>query len=135
MVRRGRRLRVGEATGWYDCGKVDTLLETNRHLLERGRARLPGGPCPRCTIVPPVYVEEGVTLHDVTIGPNVAIEAGRYVPESTNADNTLGRNVRGGRRTGRDSLVGDDQVIEGGGLERSRLPAGEGGAPQQPRPA
>src|SRR5881296_1270993 len=40
MVDRGRRLRVGEATGWYDCGKVDTLLETNRHLLEQGRARL-----------------------------------------------------------------------------------------------
>ena len=125
MVDRGRRLRVGEATGWYDCGKVDTLLETNRHLLERGRARLPGGPCPRCTIVPPVYVEEGVTLHDVTIGPNVAIEAGSYVTESTIANSILGRNVRVVRGTVRDSLVGDDQVIEGRTLERSVLAAGE----------
>src|SRR5467141_407038 len=125
MVDRGRRLRVGEATGWYDCGKVDTLLETNRHLLERGRARLPGGPCPRCTIVPPVYVEEGVTLHDVAIGPNVAIEAGSYVTESTIANSILGRNVRVVRGVVRDSLVGDDQVIEGKTVERSVLAAGE----------
>src|SRR2546427_11816983 len=101
MVRRGRRLRVGEATGWYDCGKVDTLLETNRHLLERGRARPPGGPCPRCTIVPPVYVEDGVTLHDATIGPNVAIEAGSYLTPNPIANSIVGRELRGGPRTGR----------------------------------
>jgi glucose-1-phosphate thymidylyltransferase len=125
MVDRGRKIRVGEATGWYDCGKVDTLLETNRHLLERGRARLPSGPCPRCTIVPPVYVEQGVTLHDVTIGPNVAIEAGSYVTDSTIANSILGRNVRVVRSTVHDSLVGDDQVLEGRTLERSVLDAGE----------
>ncbi|MDP3909209.1 MAG: nucleotidyltransferase family protein, partial [Gemmatimonadales bacterium] len=33
MVDNGKRLVVGEVTGWYDCGKVDTLLETNEHLL------------------------------------------------------------------------------------------------------
>src|SRR2546422_2163260 len=100
MVDRGRRLRVGEATGGDDCGKVDTLLETNRHLLEQGRARLPGGPRPRCTIVPPVYVEEGVRLHDVTIGPNVAIGAAGYLTRGTNAQNNPGRERRGGGRTG-----------------------------------
>src|SRR5207253_115640 len=54
MVDRGRRLLTAPVAGWYDCGKVDTLLETNQHLLEHGRARAPSGPCPRCTIVPPV---------------------------------------------------------------------------------
>ncbi len=50
MVDRGRRLRVGEATGWYDCGKVDTLLETNRHRA--GRA-CPGAPVPAAPSCPP----------------------------------------------------------------------------------
>src|SRR3989442_15494456 len=125
MVDRGRRLRVGEATGWYDCGKVDTLLETNRHLLERGRARLPGGPCPRCTIVPPVYVEEGVTLHDVTIGPNVAIEAGGSVTESTTPHRNLGGDVGVGSSTVRGPHQGEDQLVEGKTVERSVLDAGE----------
>ncbi len=125
MVDRGRRIATARVEGWYDCGKVGTLLETNRHLLERGRARLPVGPCPRCTIRPPVYVEEGVTIHDATIGPNVSIEAGSYVTESTVANSLLGRNVRVVRARVEGSLVGDDQVIEGKSLVGSVLAGGE----------
>jgi len=125
MVDRGRRLFTAPVGGWYDCGKVDTLLETNRHLLERGRARLPAGPCPRCTIVPPVYIEDGVTIHDATVGPNVTIEAGSYVTESSIANSILGRNVRVVRSRVEDSLVGDDQVIEGKTVKQSVLDAGE----------
>ena len=125
MIERGRRIAVAQVGGWYDCGNVDTLLETNRHLLEGGRARMPEGPCPRCTIVPPVYVEAGVTIHDAAVGPNVSIEAGSYVTESTVANAILGRNVRVVRSTVSDCLVGDDQVIEDRTLARSVLDAGE----------
>src|SRR6184192_1662248 len=126
MVDRGRRLLTAPVAGWYDCGKVDTLLETNQHLLEHGRARIPSGPppWPRCTIVPPVYIEDGVTIHDATVGPNVSIEGGSYVTESTIANSILGRNVRVVRSAVRDSLVGDDQVIEGKTIERSVLDGG-----------
>ncbi len=124
MVDRGRRLFTAPVGGWYDCGKVETLLETNRHLLEQGRARIPQGPCPRCTIVPPVYIEDGVTIQDATVGPNVSLEAGSYVTESTIANSVLGKNVRVVRSAVRDSLVGDDQVIEGKTIERSVLDGG-----------
>ena len=125
MVDRGRRLLTAPVAGWYDCGKVDTLLETNRHLLEHGRARIPSGPCPRCTIIPPVYIEDGVTIHDATVGPNVSIEAGSFVAESTIANSILGRNVRVVRGTVQDSLVGDDQKIEDKVLQQSVMDAGE----------
>src|SRR2546427_659248 len=125
MVDRGRRLYTAPVGGWYDCGKVDTLLETNQHLLAQGRARIPQGPCPRCTIVPPVYIEDGVTIHDAAIGPNVSLEAGSYVTESTITNSILGRNVRVVRSTVADSLVGDDQVIEGKTVAGSVLDAGE----------
>jgi glucose-1-phosphate thymidylyltransferase len=125
MVDRGKRLLTAPVAGWYDCGKVDTLLETNQHVLEQGRARLPSGPCPRCTIIPPVYIEDGVTMHDVTIGPNVSIEKGSFVAESTIANSILGKNVRVVRGTVRGSLVGDDQKIEGKTVEQSVLDAGE----------
>jgi glucose-1-phosphate thymidylyltransferase len=125
MVDRGCRLLTAPVGGWYDCGKVDTLLDTNRHLLEQGRARVPSGPSPRCTIIPPVYVEDGVTIHDATVGPNVSIEGGSYVTESTISNSILGRNVRVVRSTVTESLVGDDQVIEGRTITRSVLDAGE----------
>ncbi|HEV2749800.1 MAG TPA: sugar phosphate nucleotidyltransferase [Gemmatimonadales bacterium] len=125
MVDHGKRLLTAPVAGWYDCGKVDTLLETNQHVLERGRAHMPSGPCPRCTIIPPVYIEDGVTMHDVTVGPNVSIEQGGFIAESTIANSILGRNVRVVRATVRDSLVGDDQKIEGKTVEQSVLDAGE----------
>lgn len=125
MVDHGKRLFTASVAGWYDCGKVDTLLETNRHLLDHGRARIPTGPCPRCTIIPPVYIEDGVTMHDATVGPNVSIERGSFVAESTIANAILGRNVRVVRATVRDSLVGDDQTIEGKTITSSVLDAGE----------
>ncbi|HEX4627221.1 MAG TPA: hypothetical protein VH137_00405, partial [Gemmatimonadales bacterium] len=89
------------------------------------RARAPSGPCPRCTIVPPVYIEDGVTMHDATVGPNVSIEAGSFVAESTIANSILGRNVRVVRGKVWDSVVGDDQHIEGKSLQQSVMDAGE----------
>src|SRR2546430_9789637 len=117
MVDRGRRLFTAPVGGWYDCGKVETLLETNRHLLEQGRARIPQGPCPRCTIVPPVYIEDGVTIQDATVGPNVSLEAGSYVTESAPAYSGLWEKARGGRSAARESPVGDDAGMAGGSVE------------------
>ena len=82
MVDRGKRLLTAPVAGWYDCGKVDTLLETNRHLLENGRARMPVGPCTRCTIHPPVYIEDRVTIHDAVIvihGTDTLAETGEHL--------------------------------------------------------
>src|SRR2546429_1065679 len=115
MVDRGRRLYTAPVGGWYDCGKVETLLETNRHLLEQGRARIPQGPCPRCTIVPPVYIEDGVTIHDATVGPNVSLEAGSFVTESAIANAILRRDPRGGPGAVEGSLRGGGPKTRGAG--------------------
>ena len=39
MIERGARIRTAEVAGWYDCGTVETTLETNRILLEQ---QMPG---------------------------------------------------------------------------------------------
>src|SRR5436305_12224507 len=41
MIDKGARIKVVDVEGWYDAGKLDTLLDTNRAMLERGRARMP----------------------------------------------------------------------------------------------
>jgi len=125
MIDRGRRIFTAQVAGWYDCGKVETLLETNRHLLEHGRARLPSGPCPRCIIHPPVYIEPGARVHDATVGPNVSIEADCHVTESTVTNSILGRGVRVVRSTVRDSLIGDGQDIVDRTIEQCVMDAGE----------
>jgi NDP-sugar pyrophosphorylase family protein len=66
-----------------------------------------------------------VVLRGATIGPNVTIEAGSDVIDSTIENSILGKNVRVARSTIRDSLVGDGQVIEGKSIARSVVDAGE----------
>jgi glucose-1-phosphate thymidylyltransferase len=125
MVDHGKKLFVSEVGGWYDCGKVDTLLETNQHLLEHGRGKRPAKVPAGVQIKEPVYIEDGVTLKDVTIGPNVSVEAGSSIVGSTIANSILGRRVQVKNATVKGSVVGDRQVIEGRQVQDSVMDAGE----------
>jgi len=61
----------------------------------------------------PVYIEDGVTLKDATIGPNVAVEAGSSIEGSTVANSILGKGVQVKNARSQARLIGDKQVIEG----------------------
>jgi glucose-1-phosphate thymidylyltransferase len=112
MIDHGARLKVLDVAGWYDAGKLDTLLETNHAILKR-KARSPRGARDEgCTIVEPVYVEDGVTLSASIIGPNVSISAGSTVIRSTVRDSVIGAHSRIEHSTLSNSLVGDHVVIE-----------------------
>lgn len=124
MVDQGRRLLTASVGGWYDCGKVDTLLETNAHLLRHGRGLVPAS-APGVTIREPVRIEPGVVLREATIGPNVAVEAPSVIERSTIADAILGRNVVVRDATISRSVVGDDQVVEHRHLSNSVMDAGQ----------
>jgi glucose-1-phosphate thymidylyltransferase len=124
MVDQGKRLLTASVGGWYDCGKVDTLLETNEHLLRTGRGLVP----PAVTgvvIREPVRIEPGVTLKDCTIGPNVTIEAGSRVEGSTVEHSLLGRDVRLLHAQVKRSVIGDAQVLENRSVADSVMDAGE----------
>ena len=125
MVDQGKKLYVSEVGGWYDCGKVDTLLETNQHLLEHGRARRPAKVPAGVKIKDPVYIEDGVTLKDATIGPNVSIEAGSAIVSSTVANSILGHGTQVKNATVEGSLVGDRQTIDDRKVKDSVMDAGE----------
>ena len=44
IEQRPKRILTAEVGGWYDCGKLDTLLETNEILLRKGRGAASGVP-------------------------------------------------------------------------------------------
>ena len=113
MIERGARIKVVDVEGWYDAGQLGTLLETNRAMLERGRARRPAQLDASARIVEPVYIEDGVTIVNSTIGPNVSISKGSEVRDSTLRDTIVGEGaqLRGCTLTG--SLVGDAVKLEG----------------------
>src|SRR3954469_17814901 len=89
MIEHGRRILTAEVGGWYDCGKLDTLLETNEILLRKGAARRRD--YPGVTIHDPVYIEDGVTIERSTIGPNVSVERGSTIADSTISNAIIGQ--------------------------------------------
>jgi glucose-1-phosphate thymidylyltransferase len=110
MIDHGRKILTAEVGGWYDCGKLDTFLETNEVLLRKGAARKP--PMPGVTFIDPVLVQEGAQVERSTIGPNVTIEAGTRVTDSTIRNSIIGRKATIDRATLADSMIGDRAVVE-----------------------
>jgi glucose-1-phosphate thymidylyltransferase len=112
MIDHGAKIRVVDVAGWYDAGKIDTLLETNRAMLERGRAQSPHS-VENSTILDPVYVEAGVTIRNSIVGPNVSIGEGTTVDGSTLSDTIIETysNIKGSTLT--NSLVGHHTVVDG----------------------
>ena len=114
MVDKGARLKVEDVEGWYDAGKLDTLIETNRIMLEKRKmARRPTGLGPDATIVEPVYIEDGVTIRHSTVGPNVSVSAGTVIEHSKLRDAIVGEKSRIVRSELHDSVLGDHVVLEG----------------------
>jgi glucose-1-phosphate thymidylyltransferase len=112
MIDRGAKIRVIDVEGWYDAGKIDTLLETNRAMLERGRSRKPDA-LSGARIVDPVYIEDDVQITDSTIGPNVSIGRGSVISGSTLKDTIVGDGSQIANATLTNSLIGDAAVVDG----------------------
>jgi glucose-1-phosphate thymidylyltransferase len=113
MIDRGAKIRVEDVAGWYDAGQVETLLETNRTMLEKGRARRPAALGEGAVIVEPVYVEDGVTIERSTVGPNVSVSAGTTIADSEVRDAIVGAKAQITGCRLHDSLVGDRAKLTG----------------------
>jgi glucose-1-phosphate thymidylyltransferase len=111
MIEAGKKILTAEVGGWYDCGKLDTLLETNEILLRHGAARR--REFPGVTINDPVLIEDGVTIERSTIGPNVTLESGTRVADSQLSHTLVGKNARLTHVRLKNSMLGDRVLVEG----------------------
>ncbi len=112
MIDKGAKIKVVDVEGWFDAGKIETMLDTNQAMLTRGHARKPKD-CGDSTIIDPVYIEDNVTLRKSKIGPNVSIGAGSVLDGAKISHSIIGERATISRSVLTDSLIGDDTVIEG----------------------
>jgi glucose-1-phosphate thymidylyltransferase len=74
LLGEGIKMRVQPVEVWQDCGKPESLLETNRYLLDHHRdnsaeaARRKG-----IVVVPPVYIDPTADIEASVVGPHVSI--------------------------------------------------------------
>jgi len=111
MLRKGWRPLAVRIEGWYDCGKPETLLETNRILLEKKGEKydIPGS-----LIVPPVFVEKDVVIENSIIGPYVSIASGARISNSIITDSIINREAVVENISMTSSILGQKAQVRGG---------------------
>lgn len=112
MIDNGARLYTAEVGGWFDCGKPETLLETNQVMLDRGHGGSPELPA-TVSVDGPVAIDDDVSLEDVQLGTNVSVAEGSKVARSSLANTIVGAGSVIEDCDLVDSLVGDHAVLRG----------------------
>ncbi len=110
MIERGERFSTFPVEGWFDCGKPETLLETNRHLLDRESQ---AQPLDGVVINPPVHIAPTARISNAIIGPYATVAAGAVVCNAMVADSIIGDDavVEHAMLTG--SIVGNAAIVRG----------------------
>lgn len=111
MIERGEKLTTFPIDGWYDCGKPETLLDTNRHLLHQTQTH---GVHEGIVIRPPVFISPKATVKSSIIGPYTTIADGAVVEESIVRNSIVSENAKVENALLDDSIIGSNAVIKGG---------------------
>jgi glucose-1-phosphate thymidylyltransferase len=115
MIERGETITTFPIVGWYDCGKTETLLETNRILLEKR-----GGDTPAIAgsvTHGPVWVSANAVVEGCILGPHVSVAAGARLRHAVVRDSIINENARVEEVLLEGSVVGENAVV-GGGFRR-----------------
>jgi glucose-1-phosphate thymidylyltransferase len=111
MIDEGAKLRAEMIDVWEDCGNLETLLHTNRYLLDHGRGN--SRDCASCVLVPPVYIAPSATLENCVVGPHVSVADDAIVRDSIIRDSIINDRARVENATLSGSVVGADSRVQG----------------------
>jgi glucose-1-phosphate thymidylyltransferase len=125
MLDEGYHLEAAPVRGWYDCGTIEALLDTNRVLLENGHQRLID--TIESVIIPPVCIEAGAHIRQSVVGPYVSIASQAVVEHSIISDSIINEGAMVHDALLQRSLIGEHAFVKGG---YKRLNVGDSSAVQ-----
>jgi len=111
MIDRGAKMEAHTLDVWEDCGKPETVLHTNRYLLDNGHAHVTE--TENSIVIPPVYIADDAVVRNSIIGPYVTIAGGSKVSNSIITDSIIddGAVIEDAMLTG--SLIGRHARVRG----------------------
>lgn len=114
MIQRGASFRPFRVNNWFDCGKKESLLESNATLLKKlGGDISDDHVFENVIIIPPVSIARGCEIRNTIIGPNVAIGERTTINYSIVRDSIIGSFSKLYDVVLNDSLIGSDTEIKG----------------------
>ncbi len=116
MKKKGALFVPGEVQEWLDCGNKANMIQTNQRYLEfikdqkliSAKAKLINS-----VIIPPVFLDDDVTIENSVIGPHVSIGAGTTIRDSRIANSIIQKNCNLSGATLKSSLLGNFVNFEG----------------------
>ncbi len=110
MLERGEKMSAFPIDGWYDCGKPETLLATNKMMLDR----MPGTTSPNGVVVhPPSFISPNAIVKSSVIGPYTTIAAGARVENAIVKNSIVNEDAVVSDALLVDSIVGSNAVVHG----------------------
>ena len=114
MIKSGSHFTAFKVDSWFDCGRRETLLESNATLLKKFNTRTEQ--CPEydnTVLIQPVSIGKGCIVKNSIIGPNVTIGDHTTVDYSIIKDSIIGAYSNLYDIVLDDSLIGSDTTIRG----------------------
>ena len=111
MVEKGAELEPVPVEVWQDCGKPETLLQTQRYLLEKEAGPTVEGE--DSVIIPPVHLAPTVRVLRSVVGPHVSAAAGSVIEDSIVRDSIINEGVEIRNVSLERSLVGAHAALKG----------------------
>ncbi len=114
MIQQGAKFKYFKVSNWFDCGKRETLLESNAILLKKfGGNVFENNPFQNTIIIPPVSIGEGCVIKNSVIGPNVAIGEHTSINHGIIKDSIIGAYSNIVEIVLNNSLIGNDAEVKG----------------------
>jgi glucose-1-phosphate thymidylyltransferase len=118
MIRSGAKFKPFRVKNWFDCGKKETLLESNATLLKKFGGQIHESVLSlNSIIIPPVSIGPGCILKNAIIGPHVAVGTNTSIRYSIVRDSIIGSYTNLFEVVLDNSLIGSDASVKG--LSRS----------------
>ena len=114
MISHGAKFRSFKVTNWFDCGKKESLLESNAILLKKFGGNVhDSGNYKNTIIIPPVSIGIGCDIKNSVIGPNVAIGENTNINYAIVKDSIIGAYSNIFEIVINNSLIGSDAEVKG----------------------
>lgn len=105
LLKDGKIFKKATVDEWLDCGTLPAWLDTTISILKKENHSFNPSDYPGSTIHPPVFIGKGVKISGSEIGPNVNIESGTVIENSTISN----------------SIIQSDAVIKNSKLSKSTI--------------
>ncbi len=113
IVKHGVHFKAFTVRNWIDCGRKESLLQSNAVLLRNNADNYKTDRFPGSIILPPVSIAEGCTITNSIIGPNVTIGSKSIIRQARIHDSIIGSDTTITDVVLRDSLIGSDASVKG----------------------